>query len=172
MSNPEKRLRDSVPEVEETLRLIAGLPAPMGLEDRVHASVRAGLRAERKSVRAISWPSTQANRWNWRQSAGLRGAAAAAIVSAVLGGSWGVYSRVQPPQLGREAKPPLRLAAPGGFSNAGAMRTPQTLDGPVVAPQAAAEAQKAVNPAKRERKKLHPAVSGRTATEAGTEPKN
>jgi hypothetical protein len=62
-----------------------------------------------------------------------RSAAAAAIVCVVVGGGWGVYSRVQPAQTPKAVAMPPRVAAPGGFSSAGAMRTPQTLDGPVLA---------------------------------------
>ncbi|MGB7546973.1 MAG: hypothetical protein WBM14_04420, partial [Terracidiphilus sp.] len=61
-----------------------------------------------------------------------RGAAAAAIVFVVAGGGWGVYSRVQPAQATKVIAMP-RVAAPSGFSSAGAMRTPQTLNGPVLA---------------------------------------
>jgi hypothetical protein len=62
----------------------------------------------------------------------MRSAAAAAIVFVVVGGGWGVYSRVQQPQAAKVITMPARVAAPGGFSNAGAMRTPNTLNGPVV----------------------------------------
>jgi hypothetical protein len=46
-------------------------------------------------------------------------------------GGWGVYSRVQPAQSPKVIAMPQRVNTPGGFSNAGAMRTPQTLNGPV-----------------------------------------
>jgi hypothetical protein len=62
-----------------------------------------------------------------------RSAAAAAIVAVVIGGGWGVYSRVQPAQPARAITVPLHTSAQSGFSSAGAMRTPQTLDGPVLA---------------------------------------
>jgi hypothetical protein len=66
----------------------------------------------------------------------MRGAAAAAIVFVVAGGGWGIYSRVQPTPSARVIVMPVRTGVAGGFSNAGAMRTPQTLKGPVVVPLA------------------------------------
>jgi len=110
---------------EETLRLIASLPAPAGLENRVHAAL---LHAPR-SGRVLSWPRALNTQSDW-----MRTAAAAAIVFVVAGGGWGVYTHVQNVQQGQ----PSRVIAvprgfePGGFSGAGAMRTPQTLPGPTV----------------------------------------
>lgn len=128
---------------EVTLRLIARLPAPDGLEDRVQA----GLRAAPRSARVLAWRGafSPAGRW-------LRAAAAAAIVFVVAGGGWGIYSRVAPgaPAHG-VAGPRLdgpRLAAPGGFTEGGAVRRPQTLVGPVVAHPVPAAATKPKTPAK------------------------
>ena len=67
------------------------------------------------------------------RSTAARAAAAAAIVFVVAGGGWGVYSRVQPAQSPKVIAMPQRVNTPGGFSNAGAMRTPQTLNGPILA---------------------------------------
>jgi len=128
-SRQSGRMGEPPSPAELTLRLIAGLPAPVGLEGRVEASVRAAAK-EPGRARLLSWP---APRWD---SAWMRGAAAAAIVFVVVGGGWGVYSRVQPAQQPRVIAMP-RTVAPGGFSNAGAMRTPQTLNGPVVTHPAA-----------------------------------
>jgi hypothetical protein len=141
---------DAAPgEAEETLRLIASLPAPEGLEERVHAGLRAARLSAApgrvsKTARVLSWPVHARLESNW-----MRSAAAAAIVFVVVGGGWGVYSRVQPAQPVRTVVLPPRVAAPGGFSSAGAMRTPQTLNGPVVthkatvAPQPAKDSTKA-----------------------------
>ncbi|MGA3334932.1 MAG: hypothetical protein ABSC62_12295 [Terracidiphilus sp.] len=116
---------------EETLRLIAGLSAPAGLEDRVHAALRAAPRRGR----VLAWPSNLRLKMvpesNW-----MRTAAAAAIVFVVVGGGWGVYTRVQPGQPAKVIAMPPRIPAAGGFSGAGAIRTPQTLPGPA-APQPA-----------------------------------
>ncbi len=116
---------------EETLRLIARLPAPEGLEDRVQA----GLRTAPRRARILSWPGTVPLTAGW-----LRAAAAAAIVFVVAGGGWGIYSRVEPGQAGRGVAGPRldgpRLSAPGGFTEGGAVRRPQTLVGPIVVPAA------------------------------------
>jgi hypothetical protein len=116
--------------VEATLRLIAALPAPDGLEDRVVA----GLRTAPRTARILHWPAGLRPTNSW-----MRGAAAAAIVFVVAGGGWGIYTRVQPTQPARVIVMPPRVGATGGFSNAGAMRTPQTLNGPVVANPVAAQ---------------------------------
>jgi hypothetical protein len=119
----------------ETLRLIARLPTPEGLEDRVHAT----LGSTSRQGRVLSWPAPRADS-NWMRTA----AAAAAIVAVVAGGGWGVYSRVERGQPAKALVLPPRVTVSGGFSSAGAMRTPQTLNGPVVArPVSAAPAAKA-----------------------------
>ena len=108
---------------ETTLRLIANLPAPGGLEDRVIA----GVKATPRTARVLHWPSRLYPTGSW-----VRGAAAAAIVFVVAGGGWGIYTRVQPSQTTKVIVMP-RAGTGGSFSNAGAMRTPQTVNGPVVA---------------------------------------
>lgn len=122
-------------EAETTLRVIAGLPAPEGLEQRVNASLRHAPR----STSVLHWPAGQ--RSSWMQNTWARTAAAAAIVFVVAGGGWEVYSRVQPAQPSSAiALPPV--AAHGGFSSANAMRTPRTLNGTVLThplPDTAAE---------------------------------
>ncbi len=103
-------------QAEATLRLIARLPAPEGLEDRVHA----GLRSAPQRGRVLAWPRALNGDW-------MRAAAAAAIVCVIAGGGWGIYSRVTPGQAGGIAVP-----RGSGFSEGGAIRRPQTLQGPVV----------------------------------------
>src|SRR3954454_14226029 len=73
-------------DAERTLRLIANLPPPEGLEKRVIARVRSAPR----SGRVLSWPGLVSPSDGW-----LRAAAAAAIVFVVIGGGWGINSRVQ-----------------------------------------------------------------------------
>jgi hypothetical protein len=123
-------------EFESTLRLIAGLPAPEGLAERVQAGLLAAPCAAsgRATGRAriLAWPAALRLENGWLQSSLARSAAAAAIAAVVAGGGWGVYSRVQFNQPQRGIALP-HLAAPGGFSSAGAMRTPQTLNGPMAA---------------------------------------
>lgn len=103
-------------DAEQTLRLIAALPAPEGLEDRIHA----GLRGAPRPARLLAWPPVFSPAGGW-----LRSAAAAAIVCVVAGGGWGIYSHVQP---GR----PSNGAASNGFGSAGVVRKPVTLNGPIV----------------------------------------
>jgi hypothetical protein len=132
---------DSAPgPAEETLRLIAQLPAPEGLAERVQAGLRtASLTASNPArARILHWPTALQLDHAWMRSAWMRGAAAAAIVFVVAGGGWGIYSRVAPVQQTRGIALP-HVAAPGGFAGAGAMRTPQTLNGPLVAHPATAE---------------------------------
>jgi hypothetical protein len=115
---------------EETLRLMASLPAPQGLEERVHKALGAAPR----NGRVLTWPARfrarAAFESNW-----MRATAAAAIVFVVVGGGWGVYSRVEQGQGGKVVVMPARVPAAGGFSGAGAIRTPVTLPGPRIGEQ-------------------------------------
>ena len=116
-----------VQDAEATLRLVASLPAPAGLEDRVRAAL-ASAAQKHKSGRVLAWPAGSGGAGN----AWLRSAAAAAVVFVIAGGGWSVYSRVQPWQPVRVTPLPMSGGAQGGFGGAGAMRTPQTLNGPVI----------------------------------------
>jgi hypothetical protein len=139
---------------EETLRLIATLPAPEGLEDRVQA----GLGAAPRAGRVLAWPVAAAAGGAW-----MRSAAAAAIVFVVAGGGWGIYSRVQPVLPASGAVAPPHVGAQGGFATGGAMRTPQTLVGPV-APAAA------VKPVAKAAKRKAKAATGSKGVKAGAAP--
>jgi hypothetical protein len=132
---------------EETLRVVAGLPAPAGLEDRVRAALHlasidfAGLEDSQRPEngsgesgagidrrgRVLAWPAALKPQTSW-----MRTAAAAAIVFVVAGGGWGVYTRVEQNRPARILVMPPRIGASGGFSGAGAVRTPQTLTRPTV----------------------------------------
>lgn len=112
----------SSPE-EEILRWIASLPAPEGLEERVHTALRAAPRRGR----VLAWPMALRPESSW-----MRTAAAAAIVFLVAGGGWGVYTRVQHSQPAKVIVMPPRMPGAGGFSGAGAVRAPETLPGPTV----------------------------------------
>lgn len=147
---------------EETLRLIATLPAPDGLADRVHRK----LRSTPQHVRLLEWPM-----WlgpgAFRISAAMRGAAAAAIVLVVAGGGWGIYSHVQPFQSSPVVATPARIGG-SGFSSAGAMRKPDSPNGavmthaiqakptPDIAPQQAAHTKPAQKHAKKPSKAVPP----------------
>jgi hypothetical protein len=122
---------------EETLRLIARLSAPEGLEERVQAGLRAATSTASLRARILRWPEALRVENAWMQNL-ARAAAAAAIVAVVVGGGWGISSRVQPNQPSSAIAVPPHGNSQGGFSSAGAMRTPQTLNGPVVAHPATA----------------------------------
>ena len=127
---------DAVSAAEVTLQLIARLPAPDGLEERVHA----GLRAAPRRARVLAWPASMTGEW-------MRAAAAAAIVCVVAGGGWGIYLRVQPGQVVPGMGGP-RLPAPGGFTESGAVRRPQTLVGPTVSAPVTGVAPKTKTPSR------------------------
>ena len=119
---------------EELLRRIAALPAPSGLEERIQARLAvAPLPAPRRSFLS-GWLGIW--EFDWMQSGALRAAAAVAIAAVVLGGGWGVARQAAPTAMQGSTRPglPVQLSAPpaGGFSTAGAVRVPQTLDRPVV----------------------------------------
>ena len=117
---------------EETLRLLARLSAPEGLEERVQVGLRAASRTNLGRGKILQWPMALRLDYTWMRSSLARAAAAAAIVAVVVGGGWGIISRVQPAQPARAIATPPRVSAQGSFSSAGAMRTPQTLNGPIV----------------------------------------
>jgi hypothetical protein len=115
------------PSGEDTLRLIAGLPAPEGLKDRVHAR----LRTAPPTSSLLHWPFAPLMDYRIHSPA-FRTAAAAAIVCVVAGGGWQIFSHVQTAPEPNAIVQPARVGNGGGFSNAGAMRTPDTLDRPVL----------------------------------------
>jgi hypothetical protein len=53
-------------------------------------------------------------------------------VIAVVGGGWEVYSHIQVAPSPAAVATPRPISGQGGLSTAGARRTPQTLEGPVV----------------------------------------
>ncbi|MGC1421371.1 MAG: hypothetical protein WA815_03425 [Terracidiphilus sp.] len=118
-------------DAELTLRLIAALPAPQGIEERV----KSGIRAAQRQARVVAWPDSSSNKTKWAQVSGLRAAAAAAIVFVVAGGGWEVYSHIRVAPAPTAVAAPQRIDGGGGLSAAAARRTPKTLDGPkVIAP--------------------------------------
>jgi hypothetical protein len=119
-------------DAEQSLRLIASLPAPEGLGERVYAGLRAAQQAGPRPARILAWPERLRPSGHWMSSTAMRSAAAAAIVFVVAGGGWGVYTHVQQSQPARVLVMPPRVAVPGGFSTGAAMRTPQSPNGPVL----------------------------------------
>jgi hypothetical protein len=112
---------------EETLRLIARLPAPEGLSHRISNRIHDGLHSAPRSATILPWPMTLGT-----SGAVLRGAAAAAIVCVVAGGGWRIYSHIPIQMSPQVIQMQQRPSALGGFGTAGAKRVPQTLDGPVL----------------------------------------
>lgn len=128
--NPPRQYEPSngpLTSAEETLRMLACLPAPEGLVERVQTRLQTAPR----TTRVIRWPH-RTDRISWMNSSALRGAAAAAIVVLVTGTGWQIYSHVQPLPTAHVAPEPARLPGATGFSSAGAMRTPDPLKGPVL----------------------------------------
>ena len=145
---------------EETLRLLAHLPAPEGLEERVQAGLRAAATTASTKARILRWPAALRLENAWMQSSLVRAVAAAAIVAVVVVGGWVVSSRFQPAQSSSAIMVPPHASGQtgqGGFSSAGAMRTPQTLNGPVV------EAPASVKPAAQHAPKLRHRVKSAAA---------
>ena len=127
-SLPDPVRREAYGSGEDTLRLIASLPAPPGLADRVHA----GLHAAPQPGRILMGRGPLRLPGAWMFSGLLRGAAAAAIVCIVAGGGWQIYSHVQPAPAKVVILPGAVAPVAKGFSNAGATRVPDTLQGPVL----------------------------------------
>src|SRR5580704_5653014 len=115
---------------EDTLRLIAGLPAPVGLEERVRQALREAPHDLRGGGRVLAWPARFGAK-TLMESNWMRAAAAAAIVFVVVGGGWGVYSRVQQGPAGKVLVMPQLVPSSGGGIS-GAIRTPLTIPGPTV----------------------------------------
>src|SRR5579863_4875696 len=124
-SNPRDQ-KTSASAAEETLRLVASLPSPEGLEERIHISLQSTAQDRGAGRgRILSWPGTLRPESGW-----MRGAAAAAIVFVVAGGGWGVYQGVELNQPPKVIVMPARIPGARGFGSAGAVRIPQTLPGP------------------------------------------
>jgi hypothetical protein len=127
---------------EETLRLLARLSAPEGLEERVQKSLRVATVPAAHMARILSWPALLCSDGNWMQGAPMRAVAAVVIVTVVVGGGWVVSSRLPAAQPGVAITTAPHGIMPGGFSSAGARRTPQTLDRPLVTAPAEAPLEK------------------------------
>jgi hypothetical protein len=124
---PDNEGRDLSRSGEDTLRLIASLPAPEGLADRMHEGLR-----HAPTARVLHWNGPLRPSANWMQSTMARGVAAAAIVCVVAGGGWRIYSRVQPAPAAKVLAIPPLVTQGGGLSPSNAKRVPDTLIGPVL----------------------------------------
>ena len=109
-------------EAEETLRLVAQLPPPDELTDRVHGRL-AAVGRERAARRPV---------WSlWMPARRLQFVGAALLAAAVAGSTWGVYHRhpqsgVQTGTQGSGERVVPHLPQ-GSFGSAGAERVPPTL---------------------------------------------
>lgn len=118
--------------MEQTLKLVAELPAPEGLAERVKARL-AAVEADPQRGRLLDWPAPSRTRTRW-----LPGAMAAGLLAAVAIGGTLAYRWVVPAPVARTAPAAARPAVPQqSFSSAGAMRTPVTLNGPAALPDPA-----------------------------------
>lgn len=124
--NPPKRQSDSN-NYEETLRRLAQLPAPTGLQERVQARLATANKQNKRDDWRAFFSKLFAPQSSWR-----RGLAAAAIVLVIFGVGWGIAWSIQPPAPAAQIAPPVGATVSGGFSSAGAIRTPPTLQGPAV----------------------------------------
>jgi hypothetical protein len=119
-------------EAEETLRLIAQLPAPESLIDRIHARVRHQMAVEN---------TTPARRgfWSlWSPGQRLQFAGAAALVLAFAGSMWTInhtHPAGAPTSSVPQAITPSQATPNSGFVGAKASRQPATLN-PIKVPPA------------------------------------
>jgi hypothetical protein len=126
--NPSPQTRTSlVPDPEATLRLLAQIPPPQGLADRVHRRLAAA-------------PAPAPRFWSlWLPAQRLQFAAAALLVTALAASSWTIYENRQ------HTTPAARTTAPqppspqpsdaSSFTPAGAERLPASLK-PIKVPPA------------------------------------
>jgi hypothetical protein len=117
---------------EETLRRVAELPPPAGLEDRVHERLAA--------ERSHGWHAEGRGVWRlWTPARRLQFAAAAMLSVAVAGSTWSVYHwrGAAGTHGGAQVAAPAVPAAPqtNGFGTADGKRVPPTL-APIKAPPA------------------------------------
>jgi hypothetical protein len=125
--NPDSRSRsnssfESGIEAEETLRLLAQLPPPDRLNERVHAGIRHQLALESTSPRRRGFWSL------WSAGQRLQLSAAAALMLAVAGSMWTVnHSRPMAPAAPQTAVPQAITPESGAFGGAKAERVPATL---------------------------------------------
>jgi hypothetical protein len=158
MKTPELLRNETADSAEKTLRLIARLPAPEGLADRVQARLQATVLTAPRSGQLLPWPPPLTP-GGWRYRSALRGAAAAAIVCVVAGGGWRVYSHVKPGPGARIVMMPTPAAGAGrGFSIGGSVYTPDPRSGSVLTHQMVPEASApSATPARKRRKGQKPA---------------
>jgi hypothetical protein len=123
---------ESAIEAEQTLRLLAQLPPPAELTDRVHRRLDLALREEAKGTGARFWTLWMPE--GWMPARRFQFAAAAVLAVAVAGSTWSVYHLH--PRGGTSTTPAVLPAAQGGgFGSDNAERHPTTLT-PIKVPPA------------------------------------
>ena len=111
--------KEAADSAEQTLRMIANLPAPEGLTERVQNRLRNAPRSSRRMAWPLAFaPVSRGNSHAWRS------AAAAAIVCVVAGGGWQIYAHVQPSSSARVVVTPEPVRPARGFSIGGSVHTP------------------------------------------------
>lgn len=123
-------------EAEQTLRLLARTEAPEGLAGRVKLHLESAAARQEDAVRKgrlLAWPMRSSALW-WKA------ALAASLLAAAVGGGWSAYRWLVPaPAVALRPSPQRPAVQQRGFSSAGAMRTPHTLEGPAAPAGAAAQ---------------------------------
>jgi hypothetical protein len=145
MKSPHNNPSNETPaSAEETLRMVAQLPAPDGLSARVQASLRTAPQPTGSTFSGVFGFS------GWMHSTAMRTAAAAAIVCAVTGGGWQIYSHVQTSPAMQGVAVPARVDnGQGGFSTSGAIAKPDPLKAPVITHQVRTKQQDALRTEKK-----------------------
>ena len=131
--NPLDRADTTGSDAEETLRLLAKLPPPAELTERVHRRI-----AEAQAM-SESQMYKRGGFWSlWLPAQRFQFAAAAVLAIAVAGSMWSVYHRHPGAGAAKQNPSPApQQSAPASashFDNAGAVRVPPTLK-PIPAPQ-------------------------------------
>ena len=161
--NPTYETDEPGHEADETLRLLAELPEPDGLTDRVHQRLtHAQVTPERRGFWSL-----------WMPAQRFQFAAAGVLVVAVAGSMWSLH-RSHPPATGAQSAPAAVPAAAsarqggspadaGGFHSAGAERVPPTLH-PIKVPPTPKKKPGAGHPAKPSPKVLAAQPAGTDVT--------
>lgn len=139
---------------EATLRLLAQLPPPNGLADRVH-----------RSLANAPGPSAASGFWSlWRPVHRLQFAAAAVLVTAMAASSWTILASRHPATPATKAVAPAPAPQPSAFSTAGAEHRPSTLKPIKVPPPPKASAVPGKKPSAAKSRALRPSdQAGATA---------
>jgi hypothetical protein len=142
------KVENGVPQLAEeeaiqTLRLVATLPPPEGLADRVHQRLTDAQTVDRRKP---SRSNALLSIWRlWMPMQRLQFAGAALLVVAIGASSWTVYQgKVQPRQGSQSGAQPAAAPSPAGFGTAKTERRPATLT-PIKVPPPATKKKPSAN---------------------------